>query len=707
VAEQLETLQQVYTPGSDISVGFETSQILWGRTGNDVVLGLQPAVPNPFLTQLDIMIGDVAIDDPQLRQWRDVYVLGDWQRSYYANGFFFNGIADFAVITDFNPLIDQVQLFGNSSNYRVTEVNGNSVLSIQKPTGVDVVAYFLNTTNLNLNAAYFQYKGNTAPAIAIPQAKQIGTAGFDLLVRSAVDTNGNVILVGGSNGSLGGANNNASRDGAIVKYNAQGNEVWRRQFGTSRFDTVYDVGTDAQGNIYVAGTTFGNLAATKEGVSSDIFVAKYNAAGTQIWIRQFGSPTVPAIDNINTPFTLDVDASGNVVVAGVTTRPDGITPINITDDFWVTKYDTNGNRQWFTEYGTPADPNTLNDFDEPYAVAVSNDGSVYAAGWTFGNFGGTSQGVYDAVVSKLNSQGQVQWVKQLGTSDYEWIWGLDTDSQGNVYAAGWTLGNLGGTNAGSYDTFLTKYDSSGNRLWVKQFGSAGDDEVFALKIDASNNIFLAGYTDGNLGGQNAGNTDAWAARYDTNGNRVWLKQFGTPEIDQANAISADNQGNVFVSGITQGSLGGTNAGSFDSYVTKLNANTGAVLSFGTPAVNTGARSTFVTGSTAQPLDPLTTQQLRSFFTNFSVQLNLPAGSGGAAGKNIQDLLTFPVPAPVSSKPSASVLSQPILNWNLAQITGLVASSLSSTPSVGLGTSSLQSLTNALNPLGTALTSVIQ
>jgi hypothetical protein len=661
VAEQLETIQQLYTPGTDIAVGFESTQLVWGRTGNDVILGFQPVVPNPFIPQLDIMIGDVEINDLRFRQWRDTFILGDWQRPYYANGLLFNGITDFAVIADFNPALDQVQLFGNASNYLLIPENNNTILAIQKPTGVDVVAYFLNTPNLNLNAPYFQYKGNTAPPIAIPQAKQVGTAGFDILVRNAVDNAGNVILAGGSNGSLAAANNNNSRDAVIVKYNAQGAELWRRQFGTSRFDTIYDVGTDAQGNIYVAGATFGNLAAQKEGISSDIFIAKLTPAGQTLWTRQFGSPTVPTIDNINTPFALDVDASGSVFVTGVSTRSDGPTVIDVTDDFWVTKYDTNGARQWFTEYGTPALPNSLDDFDEPYAVTVSNDGSVYAAGWTFGNFGGTNQGAYDVVISKLNPQGQVQWVKQLGTSDYEWIWGLDTDSQGNVYAGGWTLGSLGGANAGSYDAFITKYNSSGDRLWTRQLGSTGDDQLFALEVSANNQIFVAGYTDGNLGGTNAGNYDVWAASYDINGNRSWLRQFGTPELDQANAISADNQGNVFISGITQGSLGGSNAGSFDSYVAKLNAATGATLSFGTPAANTGARSTFL-ASTATPPSSAVTQQIRSFFTTFSPTLNLPTGSGGASGRNLLNILRSPILTPLSG-------------WNLTQITSLITNSL--------------------------------
>jgi RTX calcium-binding nonapeptide repeat (4 copies) len=154
----------------------------------------------------------------------------------------------------------------------------------------------------------------------------------------------------------------------------------------------------------------------------------------------------------------------------------------------------------------------------------------------------------------------------------------------------------------------------------------------------------------------------WAASYDSNGNRSWLRQFGTPETDLAITITPDNQGSVLISGITQGSLGGSNAGSFDSFVAKLNANTGATLSFGTPTPPTGARSTFAVGTNTTPLSATTIQQIRAFFSTFFPVLNLPIGSGGASGANLQTLLQSPALTPLA-------------NWNLTQLTNLITNSL--------------------------------
>ena len=198
-----------------------------------------------------------------------------------------------------------------------------------------------------------------------------------------------------------------------------------------------------------------------------------------------------------------------------------------------------------------------------------------------GTNAGSGNGSYDPWLVKLDTDGNQQWVKQFGSPDYDFLWDVKTDSKDNVYATGWTLGDLGGKNAGDYDAWLAKYDTNGNQQWIKQFGTSGDDAPYmnGLDVDSNDNIFVAGYTDSNLGGENAGSYDAWVAKYDSNGNQQWIKQFGTPEYDTATTVRADTYGNLYVSGITEGSLGGINAGSDDSWVVKLDANNGTIENF--------------------------------------------------------------------------------------------------------------------------------
>ena len=78
--------------------------------------------------------------------------------------------------------------------------------------------------------------------------------------------------------------------------------------------------------------------------------------------------------------------------------------------------------------------------------------------------GNTSAGSDDLFVVKYNSSGTKQWTKQLGTSIFDEAFGVATDSSGNVYVTGVTQGGLdGNTNAGSFDLFVVKYNSSGTK----------------------------------------------------------------------------------------------------------------------------------------------------------------------------------------------------------------------------------------------------
>jgi hypothetical protein len=638
---------QIYTPNNDLAAGFNPSQIIAGRSGNDAYV---TALPNETQNtqqelRLDIFIGDVAIDDPQFRQWQDKFILGDWQSSYYANGNPNNfGVNNFGAILDFNPALDTIELYGTSDNYSLLDVGVGTAL-IQQQQGFDLVGFLVGNSNLNLNSSYFQYQGFTPPPVAQPQIKQLGTSGFDIGAATATDTFGNVYVAGGSTGSLGDTNAGL-RDGLVAKYDSLGNLLNTIQVGTTEFDTIYGIDTDQQGNFYVAGITEGNLAEPRQSDTSDAFVAKYNSDGELQWIDQFGE------NLIFQTFNIDVDQNGNAHLTGINVKPSEVDIA--TDDFWTAKYDTNGNRQWFTEVGS-----SDNAFDESYTVAVDeNDGSVYTGGWTLGDLAQPNEGAYDAWVTKLNENGVVQWIRQLGTPDYERTVGVDTDSQGNVYATGWTLGDLLGTGKpGSFDNWLAKFDSLGNILWLEQFGTAGEDEPFDLFIDTNDNIFLTGYTNSNLGGQNAGSFDAWAALFDTEGNQQWIQQFGTSTWDQAYALTGDNNGSLYITGVTQGSLGNINAGSFDAWVAKLNAATGQLLEFNnTPELSTNsllAENLLAieadTGKLSQEQIEYITKYLNTFTKD---RLGLSPGDGGPSGKGLEKFIANGY-GPVASVPEPS------------------------------------------------------
>ena len=173
-----------------------------------------------------------------------------------------------------------------------------------------------------------------------------------------------------------------------------------------------------------------------------------------------------------------------------------------------------------------------------------------------------------ALVPTAHAQG-IEWIRQFGSSATDLGLKISVDASG-VYVAGHTIGALPGqTSAGGADAFVRKYDASGNELWTRQFGSSAFDLALGISVDASG-VYVAGHTTGALPGQtSAGSGDAFVRKYDTSGNVVWTRQFGSSASDVAFGISVDASG-VYVAGWTFGALPGqTSAGSFDAFVAKL------------------------------------------------------------------------------------------------------------------------------------------
>ncbi len=108
-------------------------------------------------------------------------------------------------------------------------------------------------------------------------------------------------------------------------------------------------------------------------------------------------------------------------------------------------------------------------------------------------------------------------------------------------------------------------------MWIQQFGSAGADQAYTISIDSNNLVYVAGLTTRDLGGQNAGFDDAFLAKFDTNGNLLGIDQFGTVGVDTADGINAKFPDQVYVAGVTDGSLGGINAGSYDAFLSIRNS----------------------------------------------------------------------------------------------------------------------------------------
>ncbi|GAH18436.1 unnamed protein product, partial [marine sediment metagenome] len=162
----------------------------------------------------------------------------------------------------------------------------------------------------------------------------------------------------------------SNTDVFVRKYNSSGVDLWTRQLGTSYGDDAEDVSTDLLGNVYIAGTTKGNLGETgAENILSGAFLAKYNTSGVLQWTEQFGSTTGGAIGR-----SVATDLFGNVYIAGNTAGSLGGPNVGGIDVF-LAKYDALGNQQWIEQFGST-------NSDSNYDVSTDSLGNIYIGGGT-------------------------------------------------------------------------------------------------------------------------------------------------------------------------------------------------------------------------------------------------------------------------------------------------------------------------------------
>ena len=394
--------------------------------------------------------------------------------------------------------------------------------------------------------------------------KQLGVAGEKTRTNSvAVDGSGNVYVAGYTYGGLGGTLTGID-DCFLTMYDSTGNIVRSRQLGAAgAYTEAYGVAVDGSGNVYVAGYTDGGLPGNISNTGlSDSFLAKYDSAGNLMYTKQLGAAGAYTWAN-----SAAVDGSGNVYVAGYT---DGDLNGTLTGvaDFFLAKYDSTGNIVRTIQLGATGA------YTEAYGVAVDGSGNVYVSGYTDGGLSGNtgSTGLSDSFLTKYTSAGAWQYTKQLGVANaYTWANSVAVNRSGNAYVAGYTDGVLNGTLTGTADFFVATYDASGNVALTRQLGATGKyTEAFGVAVDGSSNVYVAGYTNGGLSGTVNGVEDYFLTAYDPTGSIKYTRQLGTTgAYTEAFGLVVDGSSNVYVAGYTDGGLDGNNlTGTFDGFVAK-------------------------------------------------------------------------------------------------------------------------------------------
>jgi hypothetical protein len=364
----------------------------------------------------------------------------------------------------------------------------------------------------------------------------------------------------------------------VAKYDANGNVLWAKCAGGINYDEGYSVSADANGNAFVAGyfystaITFGTttlINADTAGITQDVFIAKYDANGNVLWAKRAGGI------NYDEGYSVSADANGNVYLTGYFYSPT-ITFGNTTltnadtsgnsDDLFIVKYDLNGNILWAKRAGGLKN-------DEGYSLSADANGNVLLTGYfssptiSFGNTTLTNadpSGITDDIfIAKYDSSGNVLWAKSVGGTNYDYGYSVSADASGNAFITGAfesssiTFGSTTLTNAASEFTnvFIAKYDSNGNFLWAKSAGGTQQDAGYSISADANGNAFVTGsfYSSQIIFGSDtltppAGSADPmFIVKYDANGNVLCASALSSGGDDQ-NGVSADAFGNAYIGG---------------------------------------------------------------------------------------------------------------------------------------------------------------
>ncbi len=434
------------------------------------------------------------------------------------------------------------------TNLQLAQAGNNYAVVVTNYFGA--VTSAVSTLTLEDEPAFVRVQGSTVN----------GTA-----YESAVDTNGNLYVVGEFTGiaTFGTTNlsTSAARDAFVAKFDANGNVLWVRQGGGTGYNGAYRVALDGSGNVLVSGyfdtsAAFGAAHVTAVG-GRDMFVAKYDGSGNLLWIRTGGS------SGNDYAHGLGVDAAGNVYATGFiegnATFSGSALTCSGARDIYLVKYDSAGNLLWLKRAGGTG-------ADGAVRLAVDAAGNSHLTGFftadaSFDNItlhysGGTGN---DAFVAKYDPAGNVLWATGFGGTSDEFAEAIGVDNSGNVYAAGifngsFTVAGTTLTTAGDYDVYLLKLDHNGNILWARRGGSSGTDVPNGLSVTPQGNILVTGQLGGtgNFGTwtvPGSASPDLFLAEWDPSGNVVWALSGGGSGNDYGAGVSSDAAGNVYVTGV--------------------------------------------------------------------------------------------------------------------------------------------------------------
>ena len=359
---------------------------------------------------------------------------------------------------------------------------------------------------------------------------------------------------------------------------------WGNQIGgdSSIAHKLMDFKVDPQGNSYALGYFSGTVDfdpgpsvynLTSSG-NYGAYILKLNASGNFVWAK--------AISNSDRviPKSLSIDKLGNVYSCGyftvITDFDPGngkleLTPTKNNYDGFILKLSASGNFVWAKQLGGTS-------YNSLESIVCDAQGYLYLTGFFVGQtdfdlgpskYLITSNGSYDALMLKLNSDGNFIWVKTFGSKKADGNKYIYIDQLGYLYTSGIsydtlnfdpTITNFTIKPKGSFANYIAKYDTTGNFKWAISFGDTLLTYYPNLTVDQNENLFLTGGFFGKVDFDPGtsisertgnGNNNFYLLKLNANGEMVWVKTLGGFNSEysmRGDATLTDDTGNVYCIG---------------------------------------------------------------------------------------------------------------------------------------------------------------
>lgn len=277
----------------------------------------------------------------------------------------------------------------------------------------------------------------------------------------------------------------------VLRLDKKGNILWQKSFGGSQTEYATGISRSSDGFYYISAHTNskdGDITSFQG--AEDGWLLKIDGNGTLIWQKSLGSTGQDRFTD------LVANSDGGCTVSGYAANNSGnITGHKGRTDFWVVRFDKNGNVLWNKCYGGSAD-------DIPHSLTIHPGGGFAVAGQT-GSDDGDVSGKYggaipfsDFWVTRIDDQGNLVWQKCYGGNSNEIGYVIKPMPGGGFVVAGNAYSTDGdvGCNRGLSDQWIIKIDDTGNLLKTQVIGGSYFDEVYDVIALASDNIIVASVT---------------------------------------------------------------------------------------------------------------------------------------------------------------------------------------------------------------------